>query len=101
MDIQSRTERNTRICQQYIDGDTVTAISAAFNLSRDGIYRILRDAGIQRRTKPSNGRDEFLGVNLSEETKRGLRQEAERRGVSMSMLTSDVLSEMLQSLPKE
>jgi len=43
-------------------------------------------------------RDEFLGVNLTESVKRSLKDEAEKRGLSMSNLTSKTITEMLVSL---
>lgn len=43
-------------------------------------------------------RDEFLGVNLSEEVKAALRAEAARREISMSALTYETLKDMLAKL---
>jgi hypothetical protein len=43
-------------------------------------------------------RDEFLGINISEADKTALREEAARRGISMSALTADLIKDMLKEV---
>ena len=71
-----------------------------FGLKRQRIKQIVVTAGIWRERLPPD-RDEFLGVNLSEDDKEALRREAARRGVSMSALTSDLIKEMLAEAKHE
>lgn len=105
-------ERNDEICKLYtVEGLTTQQCAERFKISRERVRQILRRAGIYRKDRAEqkilglrNGvvetaaRDEFLGVNLSESDKHALRAEAERRGVSMSSLTSDLIKEMLAAL---
>lgn len=89
--------RNENICRRYRAGDPPAAIARDVGLSPGRVIQIVRAAGISRhdRPKPYNGRDEFLGIELEELTKVALRQEAAKRGLSMSKLSADTLREML------
>lgn len=92
--------RDTQMCEQYIreksDGLTLAALGIQHGLSRERIKQILNKAGIKTDRKVERSmRDQFLGVDLTEEVKNALRTEAARRGLSMSALTSDVVREML------
>lgn len=105
-------ERNDEICKLYtVDGMTTQQCAERFKISRERVRQILRKRGIYKKDRAeqkilglrngvveSTARDEFLGVNLSESDKLALRAEAERRGISMSMLTSDLIKEMLAAL---
>lgn len=96
-------ERNAAICKMYLEGETLAACGKRFGLKRQRIKQIVKDAGIWREyhRPPPNGRDEFLGVNISESDKIALRKEAKRRGLSMSALTADLISEMLAELAND
>ena len=91
------SERNDLICQRYVAGATLQEVGRAFHISNERVRQILRKAGVFKtdRRKEVSDRDVFLGVNVSEADKVALRAEAERRGMSMSMLTSDLIKEML------
>ena len=90
-------ERDAEVCSLYISGLSMKALCARAKLSRMSVYQILKKAGVQLRGRTSerSERDEFLGVNVSEPVKSALREEAKRRGLSVSELTSDTLKDML------
>jgi hypothetical protein len=90
--------RNAEICQLYTAGMTVTECSSKFKICNERVRQILRKAGVFKRFVPKeiSDRGEFLGVNVTEPTKEALRQEAVRRGVSMSELSSNTIEEMLR-----
>jgi hypothetical protein len=105
---EQQGSRNEKIVQCYVDGCTLQECSARFGISHERVRQILRAAGVfknfrakqqqvglQEGVVVSDNRDKFLGVNLSETDKAALKNEAERRGISMSMLTSDLIKEML------
>ena len=85
-------ERNITIIARYTAGETLKEIAASYGLSCQTIRGIVRRAGVFRRQTP---RPEFLGVDVTTDTKAALKAEAERRGVSVSRLTSDTLEQML------
>lgn len=88
--------RNLEICQMYLSGASLAECGKKFGLKRQRIKQIVQAAGIWRaRPKTSDGRDDFLGVNISESDKQALREEAARRGLSMSQLTAELIREML------
>lgn len=93
-------ERNEEICRLYVGGLTLRECGQHFKLSHQRVRQILRRAGVFKRDQlvERSDRDEFLGVNLTEADKIALRAEAERRGVSMSALTSDLIRDMLSTL---
>lgn len=88
------SERNDEIIKQYTEGATLKVLAAKHRLSLQTVRNIVRKAGVYRKAP---AREAFLGVDVTAETKEALRAEAERRGVSVSRLTSDTLEEMLQS----
>jgi hypothetical protein len=90
----SKSERDAELIRRYLGGETVDSLRADFKLTHERIYQILRKAGIPR-ARRSEGRNQFLGVNLTEPIKDALRAEAERRGLSISALSSDMLRDML------
>lgn len=92
--------RDDTIRLMYQGGQTLQQLADFYKLSRGRIQQIVKqgnltrkDRAVQRSMPP---REEFLGVNLSESVKDALREEAGRRGMSMSELTSDTLRELLQ-----
>lgn len=94
----SNVERDVEICRLYRGGWSINRIAKEKGLSRPRVQQILRSNDVKRsdRPQPPRGdRDEFLGVNISEADKTALRQEAERRGLSMSALTAELIKEML------
>lgn len=95
--VSQHEERDAGICKRYRAGDSPAAIAADLGISRGRVIQILRGRGVGRndRVRPHNGRDEFLGIELEELTKVAIRQEAARRGISMSQLAADTLRGML------
>lgn len=103
---KSQIERNEKIRQGYLDGRTIYDLKKEFGISHERIRQILRKAGVQAvdrgvEAEPEQVRDEFLGVNVSDDTKQALRDLAARRGISMSRLTSDAIEKMLAELQEE
>ncbi len=92
--------RNAEICQMYMSGATLAECASRFGVKRQRIKQIVEDAGIWRPyvRPPRSDRDEFLGVNLTEADKDALREEATRRGMSMSSLTATLIRDMLDEI---
>src|ERR1017187_10100761 len=88
------SERNATISGHCTAGVTLDALAVEFTLSRQRIRQIVRKAGVWQRKTP---RGAFLGVDVTDETKAALKSEAEKRGVSVSRLTSDTLEQMLET----
>ena len=88
------SERNEEICARYMAGETLQAVGDRFGISRMRVKQIVKKAGLWRQR--SKEQVEFLGVNLAIETKEALRAKADKRGISMSRLTSDALTAMLK-----
>ena len=93
----TRRARDAAICDQYRGGVPAAKIAAGVGLTPGRVHQILQSNGFRGADRPNrhNGRDEFLGLELEGRTKAALRQEAERRGVSLSPLSADTLREML------
>ena len=88
-------ERDGEIMRRYTAGEPISALCKSFKLTRGRIYQILKGVRKERRTATDVPRDMFLGINVSESVKDALLIEANRRGVSMSSLSSKTLREML------
>ena len=84
------TTRNAAIAAHYQAGHKVREIASEFKLGRQRIMQVLQAAGVW---KPyvKGERTKFLGVNVSEETKDGLKAKADEAGKSVSRFASDVL----------
>lgn len=93
-------ERNEVICSRYTSGETLQDIATSLKLSRERVRQILRKHGVFKKDRPveRSDRDEFLGVNISEADKLALKEEASRRGISMSALTADLIKDMLKEV---
>ncbi len=106
-------QRNEEIAVCYVvEGKTLEECGQKFGITRERVRQILRKNGIFKAKKTQKvglntkgvveeGRDVFLGINISESDKRALREEAERRGISMSRLSSDLLKGMLEKMKQE
>lgn len=97
--------RDIEICRLYIGtkdqpGLTLQALGERFHISRERVRQILRRQNVFKKDRiiELSGRDQFLGINITEPVKLALREEAQRRGVSVSALSSETLSDMLASL---
>lgn len=95
--LQQMTERNAAICAYYQAGHKVSQCASQFRLGRMRVIQVLQKAGVWR-PYVKNARTEFLGVSVSEVDKLALRVEAERRGLSMSALTADLIRKMLATV---
>lgn len=90
--------RNFEMCRQYMDGTTLDDCAVRFGVSRERVRQILRKAGVFKRDRfvEKSQRDHYIGINVSEASKEGLKDLAERQGVSVSRLASDTLERMLK-----
>lgn len=93
-----RAERDMMICNLYLSGESVKEIGKLANLSRQRVYQIVRGAGVQKPETAHLNREELVGVVMSEDDKRALRAEAEKKGVSMSKWTLDLIKEKLNDI---
>lgn len=87
---EERIERNAAICAYYEQGHKLSKCASKFEISRQQVMNILKQAGVWR-PYVKGGRTKFLGVSVSEETKDALRKRAEEEGKSVSRLASDAL----------
>lgn len=87
--------RNAAICAYYLAGHSARACGKKFLLSRARIYQIIKKAGILRNPVSQVQRNKFLGVSVSEQTKAALIEEAGKKGISVSRLTSDALDALV------
>ena len=94
---RKQSARDAEICKRYREGETIAEIRLWAGLSLGRVHQILRANGLTRndRPVPHNGRDEFLGIELEDLTKVALRQEARKRGISMSRLSAETIRDML------
>lgn len=99
LSLRDRAARDAEICRRYVGGMTLAEAGRPYGITRMRVKQIIKTAGLWRPRVSQNSRGEYLGVNLSEADKEELRREAERRGVSMSLLTSDLIREMLAAKP--
>lgn len=88
------TERNASICRYYQDGHSLKECASHFTLGRQRIKLILQ-AGNVWRPYVKGERTQFLGVNVSEETKGALKEKADAAGKSVSRFASDALDEVV------
>lgn len=88
--------RDQTICTRYQNGETLQALADEFRMTKGRAHQIIRKYNLTRKDREHTTRDEFLGVNLSESVKAALREETQRRGVSMSEFTSELLVDMLR-----
>lgn len=84
------TQRNADICAYYAAGHTLKQCASKFTLSRQRVYQLLCDAGV-RQPYVKTDRTKFLGVNVTEQTKKALTRAAKDKGISASRFASDVL----------
>lgn len=91
-------DRDTQIAEAYVAGSTLQELADQHKVTRSRIQQILRKAGITKLDRHTEEAppDIFLGVNVPEEVKEALRVEARLKGVSMSALTSETISDMLR-----
>lgn len=95
-----RAERDAAICAHYAAGNKAAQCASKFRISRQRVLQILRDGNVWKPYEKGD-RTEFLGVSLSADDKLALSEEASRRGISMSSLTSDLIKDMLTSTRQE
>ena len=88
-------QRDAAIVAFYVRCQNVQACAEHFALSDQRILQIVKAAGVwQPRVK--GDRTQFLGVQVSEETKSALHQRARTKQTSVSRLVSDVLDDEVQ-----
>lgn len=93
------TERDTELCRMYTEGATMLELADHFKISRQRIRQIVRSAGVYvpyRDAHEHNGRDAYIGVNVTSEVKDALRAKAVGEGKSMSEFVSDKLEEIVE-----
>ena len=93
-------DRDAEICRRYKAGETYQSLHKAFHLSLERIRQILRQHGVSkddRDKKRKRSRPRYLGITISVEDKAALKAEAEKKGVSMSELSADMIREKLVS----
>ena len=98
-------ERDADICRLYKGNDktpgcTLEQLADRFNLSRERVRQIVKAGGLisSDRFKFDNPKDQFLGLNVTTKVKIALKQEASKRGISVSSLSTPALKKMLAEL---
>ncbi len=87
-------QRDAELIVFYERGNTLTKTAKKFRISRQRALQILQVYGVWKPYVKTD-RTKFLGVFVTKEDKKALKAEADRRGVSMSKLSADVIKEML------
>jgi hypothetical protein len=96
---QEKAARAELICRTYVEGTTkLDDLRRKLNLGigRMRIMQILKAGGVWKPYVKS-GRDKFLGVTVTEETKTALERKAADAGKSVSRLASEVLDEAVKT----
>lgn len=80
--------RDAQICRLYLEGLTSTEIGDHFQLSRERIRQVLEKGGVTRvyRRSVQTDRHAFVGVDVPKRVKDAMREEAAKRGVTLSQL---------------
>lgn len=89
--------RDEAICQLYREGCTLADIGQRYDLSKARVQQIIRAHGLtkaDRAERPGDGREEFLGVHVTSDTKARLRRKAGKK--SMSKIASKILEDGLR-----
>ena len=92
------TDRDKEICKQYVGGMKVNDLADQNEISPERVRQILRKAGVFRKDPvvARTGRNAFLGVMVTKDEKAFLKEVAEKRGLSVSALTSDMIKKLLE-----
>ncbi len=90
-------QRDDAIVAYYQEGHKISQCARHFHLNRQRVLQILkhREAWVPYVRGPKSDRTDFLGINITEADKQALKAEADKRGVSMSALSAEVISGML------
>jgi len=89
-------DRDSQIEAFYMSGNNLAKCASRFRLSRQRVLQILKARNVWKPyTRVKSDRVNFLGVNISDADKEALREEADRRGISMSALSAETIKEML------
>lgn len=89
---QQMEARNAAIAACYGEGKTLKQCASQFRLGRMRVLQILKAAGVWT-PRVKSKRTEFLGINVSEETKQTLKAKADQEGVSVSEFAAEKLDE--------
>lgn len=87
------TERDAIICNEYQNDKPIDVLAVEFKLSHQRIRQILRKYDVW---KKQESRPAFLGIDVTEETKEKLKEEAAKSGKSVSRFASDVIERSLE-----
>lgn len=92
--------RDAAICAAYEQGSSVYDLGVQYNISHQRIRQILRAGNVQMRDERlvSEGLDEFLAINVTDDEKEELRRLAEDQGTSMARLSRDWIRERLADI---
>lgn len=93
-------KRNDALCADYKAGKTVSDLAVAYDISNQRVRQILAKANIDLRDdrKPSEGLDEFLAINVTDDEKEELRRLAEDNSTSMAALSREWIRERLAEI---
>ena len=87
--------RNDAICTYYLDGHKVAECARHFQLNRQRILQILKQAGVWVPYVKTR-RTQFLGVSVKVSTKVALMRKADQEGTSVSRLVSDAADQLVK-----
>jgi len=98
-----KQRRNAAICEAYVNGVSVHALSEEYGISTQRIRQILRRNGVTKRDQFQAPRRHHLGmsqvgITVTDSVKEKLKQEAQRRGMTMSSFGAELLKESLDAL---
>lgn len=97
--------RDAEICCLYkgtpeTPGLTLLELAVIFGVTPERIRQVTQKGGLDKtsRVMIEDGREKFLGVNVTVKIKKAIKAEAKKRGMSVSSLTSSTLKRMLEDL---
>lgn len=91
------TKRERRIGDLYVSGETQQHIGDRYGLTRQRVCQILHELGLTREVRPLSERTVFLGIHITEETQKKLKEKAKKAGKSVSLLASSYIDKGLAS----
>jgi hypothetical protein len=98
--IVDNSERDAKIAKYYSTGKTMQEVGDKFGLTRGRVAQILHsrdDVKVRPREYTTADRQFFLGVHLTDDTKRKLYKCAEQSRKSVSKYVSDLLDDMVNA----
>ncbi len=96
--MKNTSDRDRDACMRYLQGTTLPELSKELGVGVQRMRQILKRGGVYqpRRDAKRTGRDEFIGINVTEEAKLAIQLKAKEQGISVSQFVSTTLAEVIK-----